>query len=423
MINKKRLFLYLTLTFGIVLLINSSIFINRSVRSFHRQKVNYSTLYYPDHLARIQGFDILEREKVKLLVTGQHAEEWVIITDGIIQSHTKIYPVIDVQKYLQQYRVRPINDPSPSSELVFSLGFSPSEYYQDAGLSIPDLYELTAPSAPIGRFKQYPLEKFTLSKDDFSLDEVDQATKLFHEEGIDITASTLEKMEAIGTLLLTHLDDKRGIPTNDMQAATPWQQYRYAMEGHSKCWCGNFAKIYHFFATVAGIPTRVVAVGGTIDGINLSGHGFCESFVRESNEWAYVDLTTRKIYVKNEEGALMNAVDIFHIIKSKTLDSLVAKYFDGTRLVDRPYRDAEYEAEAYYFSKDTEFRFIYPARRVAPTLLEKARRYYSQKILIYSLKELQGNNMQHYVKMGALSALVVCGALWFIVGLALFKVP
>lgn len=126
-----------------------------------------------------------------------------------------------------------------------------------------------------------------------------------------------------------------------------------------------------------------------------------------------MDLTSRKIYVKNEDGKLMNAVDIFHINQTKTLEGLTAKYYDGDSLVDRPYKLAEQESDAFYFSRDAELNFVYPARKEKATLLEKVNRYFTQGMIVYSLRDLHSSNFKYYFKILSFLGLITVSLIWF----------
>ncbi len=120
--------------------------------------------------------------------------------------------------------------------------------------------------------------------------------------------------------------------------------------------CENYAEIYAFFANMANIPTRIVRLRGTIDKVKLSGHTFAESFITEQDKWAYVDLESKKLYVHNESGNLLNAIDVFHINRIGNYEGLVAKIYDNEAIIEADYSTSS-SSDQKYFNKDAYFLY------------------------------------------------------------------
>ncbi|HCS71166.1 MAG TPA: hypothetical protein DIW51_14485, partial [Rhodospirillaceae bacterium] len=83
--------------------------------------------------------------------------------------------------------------------------------------------------------------------------------------------------------------------------------------------CRQRALMKAFLLNVAGVPTRLVWSGRTIDGVLMSSHAFTESFVAEQGRWAYSDLSHNIDYLTGPDGGVLNAADMLFLISSGAL--------------------------------------------------------------------------------------------------------
>jgi hypothetical protein len=61
--------------------------------------------------------------------------------------------------------------------------------------------------------------------------------------------------------------------------------------------------------------------------IVYTGHAFAESYIREQNRWAYVDLSKGHIYVTNKEGKVLNTAELLELNQQNAFDSTFARVF------------------------------------------------------------------------------------------------
>jgi hypothetical protein len=99
------------------------------------------------------------------------------------------------------------------------------------------------------------------------------------------------------------------------------------------------AMIYHFFANLAGIPTRLITLEGHIDKTITTGHSFAESFIPERGGWVRVDPSANKSYVWNLENRLLNSADILHVALNGSFSDLSARTLKDGAVVTVPYSE------------------------------------------------------------------------------------
>ena len=122
--------------------------------------------------------------------------------------------------------------------------------------------------------------------------------------------STIEKIGKIAAYLHHQLTPHRGQPAPHMRRLNGYEQYLEATAGRSEVYCANHAEIFAYFATLAGVPTRLVDVGGKFDGLSLAEHAFAESFDAELQSWIYVDLQLHIAYITDARGNPLNGIDV-----------------------------------------------------------------------------------------------------------------
>ncbi|MCK5571689.1 MAG: transglutaminase domain-containing protein, partial [Bacteroidetes bacterium] len=118
----------------------------------------------------------------------------------------------------------------------------------------------------------------------------------------------------------------------------PWMLYNEMVDGTGKGWCTQHAQLWVFWANRAGIPTRYVFGARTEDNaIVYTGHSWGESFIREQNRWAFVDLSHAQIYVTDRNGDALNSAQLFHLNQHGAFDSTYSRIYvdwEWTHLLD-----------------------------------------------------------------------------------------
>jgi transglutaminase-like putative cysteine protease len=113
--------------------------------------------------------------------------------------------------------------------------------------------------------------------------------------------------------------------------------------GTGKGWCTQHAQLYVYWANRAGIPTRFVFGARTQDNtIVYTGHAFAESWIKEQNRWAFVDLSHAQIYIADRKGRVLNTVELFQLNQLGAWDSTYSRVYmdwEWSARLNLPYAD------------------------------------------------------------------------------------
>ncbi len=332
--------------FLLLLVINLYVFFTREWESSF-SPTSYATLYYPLDIPTIREWKLVDRNRLQLdLVCTNEIQEWKILTDGgKEQAGVGMKPSFRIDttfSELHTYRLIPVNQQTQPVEI--SIRFYGKEFYAALGMQHTDVYVVRA-NVPCGKFEQYPVSEWV---DDYryvgeqALTEVD---RILHEEvRIRDGEQTFARMEKLLPYLRRKLKGSGGVPKDDERWMNPWLLYNELVSGTGKGWCTQNAQTWVFWANRAGIPTRFVFGARTQDNtIVYTGHSWAESFIREQNRWAFVDLSQSEIYVTDKEGSVLNTADIFHLNQHNAFDSTFV----------RIYVDWQWEKHAGIPGKDT----------------------------------------------------------------------
>lgn len=227
--------------------------------------------------------------------------------------------------------------------------------------------------------------------------------------GVLPTDGTPVKIEKLVDFLLDRLDGKRGTPTGRMYQLSPYQQYQAALRGESPIWCSNYQRIYNFYANLLGIPSRIVSVSSGLDvkGKDSRAHTFNESYIAETNAWAFVDLTSRKAFVVDREGRFQNTIDLFDANRLMIFDGLQARVYGDGELRWLPYVQVN-ASEAKYFAADARFAFDLP-NHDWDDLWSKVHGYFFLPQHGYALDQ---RGWKYYLKQTLLLVQVALGVVW-----------
>jgi len=167
-----------------------------------------------------------------------------------------------------------------------------------------------------------------------------------------------EKILKLASFILQRTYGHEGAPSDELSRMHPLKQLRYAEAGKSKLWCGNFSSIFSFLASSAGLPVRLVS-SGKIEGAYSNGiHVFCEVYLKEEQEWVYVDLTSRNILTRYHRKWL-NAIDVQRLLRYPIVDTgWVAWHYEKDSLFETPFYKVA-ALPAYYFHANSRFVFYY----------------------------------------------------------------
>ncbi|NQT06492.1 MAG: transglutaminase domain-containing protein [Candidatus Omnitrophica bacterium] len=405
--NKKRLLLWIGVILIFLTTFNLLIYINRKDLGLQYTPASYSSIYYPSEIPKITGFDLLPADKlrIKIIIQGKKCKEWKIIrNDEPFYIHNGAYPELDLLKGKNGYKIMPHGN----KEIAIEPIIVKIHYRHEPS----PLYHAFYSNIPIGNIKQYSLDSWADAFYDINTDELEKVKKIIKQEiNVRDADDTLLKIEKIFGYLMSNFDLKRGARCKKIEDASLslFKVYSIASTETTGLYCSEFAKIYVLFANAAGIPTRLVQSGGHIGKVKLSTPVFSESFIKEQNRWALVDLHSRKCYVSDVNGMVLNAIDLFNITLLGAQSAYYAKIFRQGEVITAPYSMA-CESEKYYFSKDAEFKFMFKANK-RYSLLKRIYRYLIQPDLTYSNIAVVSSARQ-YIKLFLLYGWILFFLTW-----------
>jgi hypothetical protein len=131
------------------------------------------------------------------------------------------------------------------------------------------------------------------------------------------SSDPLERARILAKAIQDKLDPYRGIPSDWMQDAPPFDQYRRVIQGGDHVWCDNFAKIFVHAAISLGIPARIIEMPGRmVDPSSpllvalADAHTTTEIFDPTRNRWIWVDLTFSILRAETAEQGLLDLVGL-----------------------------------------------------------------------------------------------------------------
>ncbi len=322
---------FVGLLFLLLLAANLYVFLDREWESSF-YPTTYATLYYPLDVPTIREWKVVDRNHLQLNLEGTTTiAQWQVFTDGADpQSASGMTPSFKIDttfSELHTYRLVPV-PPGACPPVEITIRFYSTEFYGSLGMKHTDVYVVRS-SVPCGEFDQLTVKDWV---DDYAYvgeEGLAETGRLLHEEvGIRDGESSFTRMEKLTRYLRIKLKDARGVPKDDERWMNPWVLYNEMVNGTGKGWCTQHAQIYVYWANRAGIPTRFVFGARTQDNtIVYTGHAFAESYIREQNRWAFVDLSHAHIYITDKNGLVLNTAELFHLNQHNAFDSTNARVY------------------------------------------------------------------------------------------------
>jgi hypothetical protein len=352
MTHTRKFPFWLTLLFILAAAGNIVLYLARDKRDTYCP-TSYKTLYVPADVALLSGMRIPERGRVELVIsTKESFDAWKITDDtGETYTITGKYPVIKLKEKRHKYDVEPQGPAASGQKMIFDFGYYPSEYYKKGGRTQPDNYWIVRASIPDGKFKRYPLSFWASDYGDIDAADREEARRMLRDEvGLADSDPTVAKIEKIGCWLITKWKGCGGTPSDVIEKTrSPLKILKMVLAGEGKIWCSQHALIYHFFANMAGLPTRLISLAGRIDNVITTGHAFAETFVPELGTWAKVDVSLNKLLILNAEGKPLGSADVYDAINSGNIQALTARVCRDGEAVSQPYSEVS-DSDSYYYS-------------------------------------------------------------------------
>ncbi|MBN4065975.1 hypothetical protein JYT51_01425 [Candidatus Amoebophilus asiaticus] len=386
---------YLSILLTIIIIINIVIYAYIKSGKLIPPIASYNALYLPTESLRIEGFELKEKDKlkIKILPLYENVKCEIIRDNEKVDEQDFISPIIKLMPDKHNYHLNPITEKKHLKSIKLVINFTPKEIYAAHKNSNTDNYYIENVNVSIGDLDLYPVSDWIMKYEHIPEGEIKETIEIITNKiGINTNEPSLTKIEKIGHYLLKELSGKQGIPSDSLQFLSPLNQFKCAKKGVSKIWCGNFAEIYTYFANQAGIPTRTVGIDGEIDGVRVGGHTFSESYVKEQNKWAYTDLFYNKIYVSGLSGDVLNSVDILNINNTGTYNNIWVKSIQQGSLIDTAYAIFS-ELDRNLFSNNIFLVFTLVNQEIN-SLSEKIKRYFFNKPYYLSYSFSSNNSDQ-----------------------------
>jgi hypothetical protein len=383
MSHSRRFPICLTVLFIIGLAGNIALYLTRDKRDAY-YPATYKTLYVPSDVPALTGTRIVERGRVELIVPSETVYgSWKVTDDaGETTTTTGQYPVVKLKDYRHKYDVEPVAAGSPGPKMSFNFGYYPSEYYKKGGRTQADNYWLVSASIPVGKFARRPLAYWANDYGHIDAADREEARRMLREDmGVVDADPTMAKIEKIGCWLITSWKGCGGTPSDVIEKTeSPLKILKMVLAGEGKFWCSQHALIYHFFANMAGMPTRLMSLAGRVDTVITTGHAFAETFIPELGAWAKVDVSLNKLFILDPDGQPLTSADVYHAINSGNIQALTARVCRDGAAVSEPYA-GENDNDSYYFSYGAHLVYRPGSGRTRSQLL----RYLFKPDLAYSL--------------------------------------
>lgn len=300
----------------------------------------YKTLYHPTDVPTLVDTRILGHGRLMLKIAmREQPRRWIVTDDaGGRAEQTGESPVLELKEFIHAYEIE-VPDRTPPLLISIRFGFYTSEYYKKGGRTQPDNYWLISASIPMGKFRQYSLSRWIDAFRYVAAEEKDEARRILREEmNVAGGESALEKIEKICAYQGKLYKTQAGTPDDRMQnEVSPLRMFRRVQAKEGFIWCTQMAIIYHFFANLAGVPTRLITLNGHLGPTITTGHSFAESFIPERNGWARVDPSGNKFYVWNRENKLLNSADILHAVLNGSYSDLSVRALKDGEIITAPY--------------------------------------------------------------------------------------
>jgi hypothetical protein len=185
---------------------------------------------------------------------------------------------------------------------------------------------------------RYPMKSLVAAITDYDARHVEAARAHIAGLNLDPKEPTELRLRRLWELLRNDLRPRIGAPPRALVRQSPWVQYQRAVAGEVKIYCANLSEILVFFATVAGIPARVVDVAGKQNNVFLGAHAFVEVYLAEERRWMYTDLTMDIYRIRaGAKGPTLNGGELMQFIHARADELLFITRLRDGNLLESPF--------------------------------------------------------------------------------------
>lgn len=299
------------------------------VFDFHSRQATEGDIYNVAEVPVISGTKLVGPRRMRFeFLPPIQARSWEIHVRSTGEIIRNPFPEVSFSSEAQTETFRLIPEGHDLlSPIEITIQFYPQENYTKANLSWPDNYHTPVATPRFSRRPPYSVREWAGLRDP-DLDVI--LAKSILEDRINSSAPALERSADVFRVVMEDLKDAGGVPSDEVQDASPMQTYDMLQSGRGKGFCENVALVYYLFANAAGIKTRLVDIAGKFGPLKLTGHYVCESWIPEHGAWCFVDPQSRVAHVKTAKGRLLNTLDIKRLVDLGVLDTCTVHRYNPT---------------------------------------------------------------------------------------------
>lgn len=355
----KKMLVWMTALLVAAIAANVVVYLARDKRDTY-YPATYKALYVPADVPLLAGMRVVERGKVELQIRAlEPPSRWKIADDtGETYTQDGPFPIVKLRDFKHGYEIEPLDGQAAGGKIIVHFGYYSSEYYKKGGRTQPDNYWMVSSSIPVGTFARRPLSYWASRFDDLDPADLEEARRIIKNEiGVMESDGTAAKIEKLGCWLITQWKGGSGTPSDQIEKEkSPLRIFKMVLNGQGRIWCSQHALIYHFFANMAGMPSRLVSLAGRVDNVITTGHAFAETFIPEQGGWAKVDLSTNNMLILNPEGRALASADVYNAIVTGNIEGLTARRCQDGAPASVPYTEVK-DTDSYYYTPGSNLVF------------------------------------------------------------------
>lgn len=418
--NYKRLHIFNGIIFLVLLIINVIIYKNRDNGYAYIEYLSYKQLYQPSEVQSITKTHFNGSDSLSLYFSQEQTNAlWKIQLPDSTSYTCKGNPVIKLQEGIKDYQLKNTN--SKDTSIQIRLNYVSEASYKKKGRSRVSDVELMEVSIPIYDKKLYSLNHWVQTSE-YTTDKEILIAKQILLDNMKVIPSenSVSKIQKIGSYIYRKIHPHLGTPNDSMDVLSPLQQFTQAQQGHSEIWCGSYTSIFSFFANTSGIATRSVWIDGEANGISTAGHNFNECYIKELNQWIFVDLMSNTLSLQTKSGRYLNTLDFYNLHKVHSNDLIISS-FRNDSIIKSEYN---YSNSFYnnYFNPNINFVYYYASQfdKKLYNASEKIKRYISKQPTFATYSNSTSiSNAKFYKKQIALLTLLAFSMYWVIISVIL----
>ena len=399
----------LLIVFFLLSIANLVIYINRNNGFEYVKQSSYQELY-PNINKGISTISI-EKDSIAIIdLKGfPHTVKWDIACNDVVFAQDQLLPVHFPLKENTNRYVLQAND-SAIKQIIIDLDYAPAELYKKNGSSVSTNYEIRYSNVPFVTSSPVAVNKWKDTLDYIDATELNAVKKILSDSlHIKATDSAVTKIRIIGNYIYQSVKHSIGIPPDSLSKYSVYKQFCLAKNRQAKIWCGNISDIVHLFTTTAGVVSRNIGFAGNRQIFSTGSHAANESYLPETGEWAYTDITQNILLLTDTTGKILNTVDLYHLKKLNQTGNIVSYSSGDSAIVKGSYSNPD---KKYVWGQN---EILFPHPYDPATLYSwsnKLQRYFSRNpwLEIYSETTVYDNS-KFYLKTYLLYTWVIVGLL------------